>query len=42
MTFTAAELDGLTVGLTRGQVKATTGGKDRFWQCSVRILDVIT
>jgi hypothetical protein len=42
MTFNAAELDGLTRGPTTGQIKATTGGKDRFWQCTVQVRDVIT
>jgi hypothetical protein len=42
LTFIAGELDSAQVGLTTGQIKATTGGKDRFWTCSVRIHGVIT
>jgi hypothetical protein len=41
-TFTAGELDVLTRGRTTLQIKATTGGRDRFWQCALQVLDVIT
>jgi hypothetical protein len=42
MTFTSGELDALVkIDKTGGQVKATTGGLDRFWVFDVQIKDVI-
>lgn len=42
ITFTAAELDSLTIGSTRWQLTATTSGLDRFFQGGIEIRDVIT
>lgn len=42
MTFTAAELDSLTVGHTTGQLVATTSSLDRVWRFKVEVRDVIT
>jgi hypothetical protein len=42
LTFTAADLDAVPVALSAGQIKATTGGKDRFFTFSVLVKDVIT
>ena len=42
MTFTGAELDALVASNTTGQVKATSGGLDRYIQFPVTVHDVIT
>jgi hypothetical protein len=42
LTFTAAELDGLTAGTTTWQLRATTGGLDRVYQGQFALHDVIT
>lgn len=42
MTFSAAELDGLTPGASTWQLRATTGGLDRIYQGQFNLLDVIT
>ena len=41
ITFTAAELDGLTVGTTIWQLRATSGGVDRLYQGQFAVHDVI-
>lgn len=41
LTFTAAELDGLTVGTTTWQLRATSGGLDRVYQGQFSLHDVI-
>lgn len=41
VSFTAAELDSLTIGSTTWQIKATTGGLDRYWQGPFTVSDVI-
>jgi hypothetical protein len=42
LTFTAAELDGLTAGAYLWQLRATTGGLDRYFQGPFHLHDVIT
>lgn len=42
LTFTAAELDGLTAGVTTWQLRATSGGLDRVYQGQFSLHDVIT
>ncbi len=42
LTFTAAELDGLTAGATTWQLRATTSGLDRVYQGQFALHDVIT
>lgn len=42
VSFTAAELDGLTKGPTTLQIRATTGGLDRVMEHKVTVKDVIT
>jgi hypothetical protein len=42
LTFTAAELDSLTIGTYDWQLRATTGGLDRIWTGKVTVRDVIT
>jgi hypothetical protein len=41
LSFTAAELDGLTAGACLWQLRATTGGLDRFFQGPFHLHDVI-
>jgi phosphoglycolate phosphatase-like HAD superfamily hydrolase len=41
-TFTAAELDGVTAGAYLWQIRATTGGLDRYFQGPFHLHDVIT
>jgi hypothetical protein len=42
LTFTASELDGLAVGPCLWQLRATTGGLDRYFQGPFHLHDVIT
>lgn len=42
LTFTAAELDALTAGVTTWQLRATSGGLDRVYQGQFSLHDVIT
>ncbi len=41
LTFTAAELDGLTAGPSLWQLRATTSGLDRYFQGPFHLHDVI-
>lgn len=42
VTFTAAELDALTIGSTTWQLRATTTSLDRLYQGRLTVHDVIT
>ena len=42
LTFTAAELDSLTAGLTTWQLRATNSSLDRVYQGTFQLRDVIT
>lgn len=42
ISFTAGELDTLTKGRTTGQIAASSGGRDRVFQFSFQVLDVVT
>jgi len=42
VSFTAAELDALTIGSTTWQLRATSGGLDRIYQGYFSLHDVIT
>jgi hypothetical protein len=42
LAFTAAELDALTAGAYLWQIRATTGGLDRYFQGPFHLHDVIT
>ncbi len=41
-TFTAGDLDDVAAGRYEWQIKATSGGLDRFWRGPITISDVIT
>lgn len=42
ISFTSGELDGLIPGPTTGQIKATTGGLDRFFTFDLTVKAVVT
>lgn len=42
IAFTAAELDTIARNKYTGQLRATTGGKDRLFQFAVEVRDVVT
>lgn len=41
VSFTAGEMDALTTGRTTGQITASAGGRDRVFQFSFAVRDVI-